>query len=164
MDTKSSKQTFGDDWRDSRCVLVLGAALFVLAGCSSDPPTVNTETIDFEVGAKANEDNALALDLVLVFDPALIGQVSELSAATWFRTRDQIKLANPTGIEVQSREVIPGQAGAHIEIVGHSRDAVAAFVFAGYNSPGPHRTRIDSIESVLIRLGGKDFAVVVKNS
>ena len=140
------------------------ALVFIVAGCSSGPPTVQTETVDFEVGLKANDDNALAVDLVLVFDAGLIGQVSELTSATWFKTRDQIKLANPTGLEVQSLEVIPGQAAAHVEITDHRRDAFAAFVFASYNSPGPHRTRIDGMTSVLIRLGGKGFAVVVPHS
>ncbi len=159
-----SRQEDGGGGADSRRVALFAALIFVLAGCSSGPPTVQTETVDFEVGVKANDDNALAIDLVLVFDVGLIGQVSELTSATWFKTRDQIKLANPTGLEVQSLEVIPGQAAAHVEITGHRRDAFAAFVFAGYNSPGPHRTRIDGMSSVLIRLGGKDFAVVVPHS
>lgn len=102
----------------------------------------------------------MAADLVLVFDLGLISQVSELTAATWFKTRDQIALANPTGLDVQSFEFIPGQPRTHIEIDGHGRDAVAAFLFAGYASPGPHRSRIDGIPAALIRLGGKDFAVV----
>lgn len=122
---------------------------------------MKTETVDFEVGVKANDDNALAIDLVFVFDVGLIGQVSELTSATWFKTRDQIKIANPTGLDVQSLEVIPGQAAVQVEITRQRRRAFAAFVFADYNSPGPHRTRIDGMSSVLIRLGGKDIAVVV---
>ena len=138
--------------------------MMALAGCSSAPPEIETRELNFEVGAKANDDNALAVDLVLVFDLTLVAQVSELTSAVWFKTRDQVKLANPTGLEVQSFEVIPGQPGAHIDITGRSRDAIAAFVFASYASPGPHRARIDGLRSVLLRLGGKDFAVVVPSS
>jgi type VI secretion system protein len=143
---------------------VLGLGVIVLAGCSSGPPEIQTETVDFEVGARANDDNALAVDLVLVFDTVLASQLSELTAATWFKTRDQVQLANPTGIEVRSFEVIPGQPGTHVEISGRSSDAVGAFLFADYASPGPHRARIDGMPAVLLRLGGKDFAVVAPSS
>ena len=135
-----------------------------LIGCSSGPPEIQTRELDFEIGTKANDDNAVAVDLVLVFDQTLIGAVAELTSLVWFKTRDQVQLANPTGIEVQSFEVIPGQPGAHVELDGHSRDAIAAFVFASYTTPGPHRARIDGIRSVVLRLGGKDFAVVVPSS
>lgn len=143
---------------------LVGVALLALVGCSSEPPEIQTRAIDFEIGAKANDDNALAVDLVLVFDLPLVGQVSELTATTWFRTRDQVLLANPTGLEVRSFEVIPGQPGTHVEISGRSRDAVAAFLFAGYASPGAHRARIDGMPEVLVRLGGKDFAVTAPSS
>jgi type VI secretion system protein len=155
------------DWRNGRgfvpfAALALGIVL--LAGCSSGPPEIETRTLDFEIGAKANDDTALAVDLVLVFDQTLIGQIAGLPATTWFQTRDQVKLANPTGLEVRSFEVIPGQPGAHVDITGDSRDAIAAFVFASYTSPGPHRARVDGLRSVLLRFGGKDFAVAVPPS
>jgi type VI secretion system protein len=143
---------------------VLALGLTALIGCSSGPPEIQTRELNFQIGANANEDNALAVDLVLVFDLTLVAQISELSAVTWFKTRDQVKLANPTSLEVQSFEVIPGQPGAHVDITGRSRDALGAFLFASYASPGPHRARIDGMRSVLVRLGGKDFAVALPPS
>ena len=147
--------------------LALGAGVVALVGCSSGPETIKTETIDLKVASHANDDNAVAVDLVLVFDPGLVASVTELTAATWFGTRDQVRLANPTGLEVQSFEVIPGQPDTHVEISDISErgsDAVAAFLFAGYASPGPHRARIDGMPAVLLRLGGKDFAVSAPSS
>ena len=138
---------------------MLGLGLLGLAGCSSGPETIQTESLDFEVGARANEDNAIAVDLVMVFDTALVAQIAELTAATWFKTRDQVRLANPTGFEVRSFEVIPGQPNTRVKISGRSGDAIAAFLFASYAAPGPHRARIDGMPAVLVRLGGKDFAV-----
>ena len=148
-------------------VVALGAGVAALAACSSGPETIKTETIDLQVGPHANDDNAVAVDLVLVFDPGLVAPVAELTAATWFTTRDQVRLANPTGLEVQSFELIPGQPDTHVEIddVGErGSDAVAAFLFAGYGTPGPHRARIDGMPAVLLRLGGKDFAVSAPSS
>ena len=139
-------------------LLFIGTAL--LAGCSgSSVPTIQTQTIDLQVGAGANEDNAIAVDLVLVFDIALVPQVEGIDAATWFRTKDQIQLANPTGFEVQSYEVIPSQPGLTIQVGSTGSNAVGAFLFASYITPGPHRTRIDTMPQVLVRLGAMDFKV-----
>lgn len=148
----------------SVCAVALGLGVAALAGCSSGPETIQTETVDFEVTARANDDNALAVDLVMVFDQTLVAPVAELTAATWFKTRDQVRLANPTGLEVRSFEVIPGQPNTHVKIKGRSTDAIAAFIFASYASPGPHRARVDGMPAVLLRLGGKDFAVSAPSS
>ncbi|MEI8393938.1 MAG: hypothetical protein WCF85_04325 [Rhodospirillaceae bacterium] len=141
---------------------LLGLAL--TAGCSSGPPTIVTETIDFVVGAKANDDNALSVDLVLVFEPGLVAQVAGLTAATWFKTKDQVLLANPTGLETRTFEVMPGQTGAHVELSSRDRNAFGAFLFADYAGQGPHRARIDGMSAVVLRLGGKGFVVAVPSS
>jgi type VI secretion system protein len=143
-----------------------GAAVLMalaLAGCGTDS-RISTRTVDMDVAPNANADNALAVDLVLVFDTTLVPSFAELTAANWFKNRDQLKLANPTGIEVQSFEVIPGQKGPRYKVTGRGNDALGAFVFAGYDTPGPHRARIDGMPAVLLRLGEKDFAVALPPS
>lgn len=141
--------------------VVLAAAM---AGCSSTDPRIKTRTLEIEVAPKANADNAVAVDLVLVHDTTLLPALTEMAAAAWFKNRDQLKLANPTGLEVQSFEVIPGQKGPRTAITGRGSDAVGAFVFANYDSAGPHRARIDGLPAVLLRLGEKDFAVAAPPS
>lgn len=143
-----------------------GAAVLMvlaLAGCGTDS-RIKTETLDLEVAGNANADNALAVDLVLVYDPTLVASFTELTAANWFKNRDQLKLANPTGIQVQSFEVIPGQRGPRYKVSGRGFDAIGAFVFAAYDTPGPHRARIDGLPAVLLRLGEKDFVVAAPSS
>lgn len=135
------------------------ASVLLLAGCSTSDPRIKTESIQFVVASNANADNAVAVDLVLVYDTPLLASFLDLPAATWFRNRDQLRLANPTGIEVQSFEVMPGQRGPQHVITGRGGDAVGAFLFASYDTPGPHRARIDGLPTVLLRLGEKDFAV-----
>lgn len=144
-----------------RCGFPAGFAILAflaLAACGTDS-RIKTQTVDLEVGANANADNALAVDLVLVYDSTLLPSFTELTSAAWFKNRDQLKLANPSGIEVQSFEVMPGQKGPRYKVAGRGNDALGAFVFAGYDTPGPHRARIDGIPAVLLRLGEKDFAV-----
>ena len=145
--------------RARAAVLVLALAL---AACGTDS-RIKTRTVDMDVAPNANVDNALAVDLVLVYDSTLIPSFTELASAAWFKNRDQLKLANPTGIEVQSFEVIPGQKGPRYTVSGRGNDALGAFVFAAYDTPGPHRARIDGMPAVLLRLGEKGFAVAPPN-
>lgn len=142
--------------------LGLGAVLvasLLIAGCSTSEPRIKTETITFEVAPNANADNAVAVDLVLVYETPLLASFTDLASTAWFRNRDQLKLANPTGIEVHSFEVMPGQRGPRFSVTGRGGDAVGAFLFANYDTTGPHRARIDGLPAVLLRLGEKDFAV-----
>lgn len=134
-----------------------------LSGCGTDS-RIKTQSLDMEVAANANADNALAVDLVLVYDTTLIPAFAGMTSADWFKNREPMKLANPTGIEVQTFEVIPGQRGPRYLISGRGNDALGAFVFAGYDTPGPHRARIDGMPAVLLRLGEKDFAVAAPSS
>lgn len=129
-----------------------------LAACAADT-RIKTRTVDMDVAPNANADNALAVDLVLVYDTTLLASFAELTSANWFKNRDQMRLANPSGIEVQTFEVIPGQKGPRYKVAGRGNDALGAFVFAGYDTPGPHRARIDGLPAVLLRLGEKDFTV-----
>jgi type VI secretion system protein len=140
----------------------LGSAVatsLLLAGCSTSDPRIKTETIAFEVAPNANADNAVAVDLVLVYETPLLASFTDLASTAWFRNRDQLKLANPTGIEVHSFEVMPGQRGPRYSVSGRGEEAVGAFLFASYETPGPHRARIDGLPDVLLRLGEKDFSV-----
>ncbi len=146
----------------ARARRALGAVLasgLLLAGCSTAEPRIKTETIQFVVAPNANADNAVAVDLVLVYETPLLASFLDLASSAWFRNRDQLKLANPTGIEVRSFEVMPGQRGPQHVISGRGSNAVGAFLFANYDTPGPHRARVDGLPVVLLRLGEKDFAV-----
>lgn len=136
-----------------------------LAGCSLTDSRIKTRTLDIEVAPNANADNAVAVDLVLVHDATLLPAIADMAAAAWFRSRDQLKLANPTGLEVRSFEVIPGQKGPRHVLDGRASDALGAFIFANYTTPpGPHRARIDGIPAVLLKLGEKDFTVAAPPS
>ncbi len=145
----------------SNGAIAVGLLLALLTGCSSGPdiPEIETRALDLTITPDANQDNAIAVDLVLVFDIALVDQVGGIDAATWFMTRDQILLANPTGFEVQSFELIPGQPRVPVEVGDRGEDAVGAFLFASYMSPGPHRARIDTLRDVVVELGRETFTV-----
>ncbi len=148
----------------ARATLAGAVLAATLVGCSSADSRIKTRTLDIEVGPKANADNAVAVDLVLVHDATLLPALADMAAAAWFKNRDQLTLANPTGLEVRSFEVIPGQKGPRAELEGRAAAALGAFIFANYDSAGPHRARVDGLPAVLLRLGEKDFAVAAPPS
>ncbi|HXZ00144.1 MAG TPA: hypothetical protein VEI03_09100 [Stellaceae bacterium] len=139
---------------------LLGAAL--LAGCgifSSATPTIKSRSVEIEVAQGANQDSPIAIDIVYVYDPQLVTQLTQMTAHDWFLKRGQIRQAFPSGFDLTSFELVPGQKGPVETIPSASTDAIAAFVFADYAADGTHRARIDAIEHVLIALGDKDFVV-----
>ncbi|MBJ7416016.1 MAG: hypothetical protein JHC88_11315 [Niveispirillum sp.] len=106
----------------------------------------------------ANADAPVAVDLVFAMDEDALAAVSNLASAQWFKDKSQIMLALPTGLRVQSFELSP-QRSVQYEIRRNEEDAVGAFVFAAYPTPGTHRARIDRLKSPVIRLGRSAFSV-----
>lgn len=138
--------------------VLLAAAL--LAGCGSSDKPINTRVIEFEVAQGANQDSPIAIDIVYVFDPQLVAQLVQMTAHDWFQKRGQIRQAFPTGFDLASFEVVPGQRGPIEAVPPKSSQAIAAFIFASYSSEGTHRARIDGLDRFFIALGDKDFAIL----
>lgn len=140
----------------------LGALLVValLAGCggASDKP-IQSRLIEFAVAQGANQDSPIAVDIVYVYDPQLVAQLTQMTARDWFQKRDQIRQAFPTGYDLTSYEVVPGQKGPIETVPPKSSQAIAAFIFANYASDGTHRARVDGLERFFIALGDKDFVI-----
>jgi type VI secretion system protein len=135
-----------------RFCVVFGAALLV--GCSlfgGGGKGIQSRVIEFQVAQGANQDSPIAVDIVYVYDPQLVSQLTQMTARDWFDKKSQVRQAFPNGFDVTSIEVVPGQKGSQ---------AVAAFVFADYASQGTHRARVDGLEHFLIDLGTKDFVIV----
>ena len=55
-----------------------------------------------------NQDFPLAVDIVVVYDKDLYGELKKLSAEDWFGQRAQLRLENePKKLEVTSKEWVP---------------------------------------------------------
>lgn len=133
-------------------------AVLVLTGCGSDLPTIETEQLRIIASPAANADSPVAVDLVFALDADALGTVSALPAAQWFKERDQLRLAFPSALRIVSFEVVPHHSVSH-EVTDDEEDAVGAFVFANFASPGTHRARVDQLEELTIRLGETAFTV-----
>lgn len=131
---------------------------FSLGGCGSDLPSIDTEQLKLSASIDANADSPVAVDLVFAMDADALASVSNLAAAQWFRDRQQLTLAQPTGLRVRSFELAPLRS-VQYAVVDDEEDAVGIFVFAAYTAPGTHRARVDRLENPVIRLGRTAFSV-----
>ncbi|MCP4702445.1 MAG: type VI secretion protein [Gammaproteobacteria bacterium] len=133
--------------------------VLALAGCSvlGEPQVVFTKVLTFKVDKNANQNNPIAMDLVVIHDKKLLAQVIKLSAREWFEQRSQLKLDYPSVLYTWEWEIVPGQNLSFYKLPENSEDAQAILVFANYQAPGPHRVRLDPYEAVVLRLLEKKF-------
>ena len=106
----------------------------------------------------ANLNTALAVDLVLVQDDAVLGTLLAMPASKWFASRVDMVNTFPEVLRYLSLEVSPGQSIALARAKIGSERVVGALVFADYLTPGEHRVRVDPLQGdVLIQLGARSF-------
>lgn len=120
-------------------------------------------TIKVAVSPQANNNNPVALDLILVKDKKLLKELMKLSASEWFQKRSQYRLDYPkeTGLSAGSWEWVPGQV-VKIEPMPMKSKPTGGLVFANYFTPGTHRAVIDPSKPIVITLGADDLMVTME--
>lgn len=141
----------------------LSAALLGLAGCGGlleTTPSFDLDTVAVIAEPDANRDRPIALDLVLVKDEMALAQLTSLPAGDWFRRRAQFERDFPDGLAVVSWEPVPGLTLPETELdPDATAGAIAGLIFADYATPGEHRVRLETGQSVTVRLMRDDFVV-----
>jgi type VI secretion system protein len=150
-----------------RASLLAGAVslLFLLTACGARIPLRPSPklTMKVTVSPQANNNNPVALDLVLVKDKKLLKELMKLSAAEWFQKRSQYRLDYPkeTGLSAGSWEWVPGQV-VKLEPMPMKSKPAGGLVFANYFTPGTHRAVIDPGKPIVITLGADDLMVTME--
>src|ERR1044071_4483147 len=80
---------------------------------SKGPGASGNSSLDvkFHISPAANNNNPVAVDLVLVKDKKLLGELMKMSASDWFEKRHQVELDYPKETELDAGrwEWVPGQ-------------------------------------------------------
>jgi type VI secretion system protein len=153
------------------CVLLIP---LLLAGCPKGPKVVTKRLpggpkdgkldLRVHVSPRANGENPVALDILLVSDKELLKELQKMSASDWFAHREQIILDHPKEeqLVVFRRELVPGQLVEPERLVVKS-EIRAGLVFANYFNPGEHRAVIDPrARDVQINLEEKKLEVIAR--
>ena len=158
-------------WR-RKFVTLAGTFLFLLlfTACPKVPKVVRTTVpgasgnsqldVKVHISPKANNNNPIAVDLVLVSDKKLLQELMKMSAKEWFEKRQQVELDHPkeTALATQRWEWVPGQQ-VQVDRVPVKFEVVGGVVFANYFNAGAHRASIDPRKGVLITLDDENFCV-----
>lgn len=117
--------------------------------------------VQVQVARQANLNNPVAVDVLLVFDEALLKELQKMPAREWFDKREQIKRDFPDtrGFEVWEHEWVPGQDVAEL-VLPYRVATKGAVIFANYLTPGDHRGRWDGRENITLGLQEKGFTVI----
>ena len=144
------------------------AALLLLTACpkvqvpKKIPGTSGESKLDLKVhvSPKANNNNPVAVDLVLVSNKKLLQELMKMSASEWFEKRNQVALDYPkeTGLAAGRWEWVPGQQ-VQVDRVTVKYEVVGGVIFANYFNAGPHRAPIDPRKAILLTLGEDNLCV-----
>lgn len=104
-------------------------------------PELSIQSVSIYTDLDANQNSAVAVDLVLVYDDQLVKTFSSLSASKYFSSSPQLLLDNPSLVSIWHWELVPGQTVQDFQ-VQQNADAYAGFVFANYLTPGDHRLKV----------------------
>ena len=108
-----------------------------------------------------NDNQPVAVDLVVVYDKGVEKELLALTAEQWFSSRSQYLQVSPTdSLQVYSWEWVPGQWAGR-QPFEYRVGALSSIVFASYSSPGPHRAQLRPDQSLRLRMGLDDFKVEV---
>lgn len=142
-------------WMAARAA-AMGVMALGLVACGSSQRSLDVDHVVVDAMADANGNAALAVDVVMVTDPAVVETVGKLGAEEWFRRKAQIERDFPDGLTVLSWEMVPGQVAK----ADPGQTVTEAYVFASYATPGEHRVRLAlGQEKIRIVLQARDFAV-----
>lgn len=157
----------------SACALLIP---LLLAGCPKGPKVVTKRLpggpkdsrldLRVSVSPRANGENPVALDVLLVSDKELLKELQKMSASDWFAKREQIILDHPKEeqLVVRRLELVPGQVVEPSRLVV-GPEVRAGVVFANYFNPGEHRAVLDPrARDVQIRLEETKLEVVARKN
>lgn len=135
----------------------VAAASWLLAGCAITHPVASLKQsmgappalgIQGMVDAKANQDQVVDLDVVVIGDSSSLKLIEKMDASTWFGPKGRCTFLGQKGVKVEfhSWQFAPGQT-FYVHLVTGA-DAKEVLAFANYATPGPHRI-------VLAKSGGQ---------
>jgi type VI secretion system protein len=151
-------------YRSAACVtLLLFVALGTACSTASKARAMFGGKLPFHVAVApdANENSAIAVDLLVVYDGKLVDQLLKMRAADWFVQKAQFVRDHPKQLMVHGWEWVPSQSVGDL-VVPYDSGAKKIVLFADYATDGDHRAVVDPQQPFRLTLGPLDFALEVK--
>lgn len=126
-------------------------------------PAIEIQDITIVADQDANDNSAVPVEYVVVYDQAVLVKLLSMPARQYFLQERQLKNDYPNILEAWRWEVTPGQALLGQPAKHTGDDPIGAVVFADYTSPGDHRVRVGAGEQVRIELKKDAFFVKARD-
>ncbi len=140
------------------------AILFMLSACSlfkeCPTPPIYLQEVNFSLDSDANKKSATAIDLLIVYDPALLEVLLKMEAKDYYVAAKQLKQDYPTLADILHWELTPGQVVKNYPINLRSDAPQGVVMFADYYAPGPHRVRVGSSKVIHVQFRENDFCIL----
>lgn len=150
-------------FRKKICALLGLPIIFGLAACTiEDLPELEVQSVSIYAEPDANQNSALAVDMVLVYDQELLKIIGQMSATKYFASVRQLLLDNPSLLDIWHWELVPGQIVSDFTPNQDKGDAYGGYIFANYYTAGDHRVKIAPSGIVKILLLRDDLRNLVK--
>jgi hypothetical protein len=132
-------------------------ALGLLSGCRK----TRIMCLRTDVVPTANQNQPVAVDVLLIRDKDLIKKVMTMSAGDWFEKRAQVMRDYPDSkdLVVYHREWVPGQIVPCSSLILKPKPK-ATILFANYFGKGDHRARLINGKSAAIHLTEDDVEIL----
>jgi type VI secretion system protein len=114
--------------------------------------------VQVTVDDDANDNSAIAVDMVVVYDNKLLDDLLKMPATDWFTKRDQLKKDYGDSLDITKWEWVPGQIVPSFSIPYHT-GARKVLLFADYRTQGEHRAAVDPQQPFRLVLGENDLAM-----
>jgi type VI secretion system protein len=147
-----------------RIVLIFAGGVSALWLTACVPKAIRPASklvVKVDISPQANNNNPVALDLVLVKSGKLFKELMKIPASEWFEKRNQYRLDYPKelGLKAGSWEWAPGQV-VQIDPMPFKDKFAGGLVFANYIAPGTHRAVFDPTKPLVIKLGAEEITVI----
>jgi type VI secretion system protein len=143
-----------------RGMLLITLGLTISCGVASATRSMFGGSLPFNVtiAPDANENSAVAVDLVVVYDSKLVEQLLKKKAADWFKEKEQFLKDHPNQVDIHPWEWVPSQGVGELT-VPYRAGARKVLLFADYSTDGDHRWVVDPQQRFNLLLGNVDFTV-----
>ena len=148
-----------------KTLLLLSLLMIGTSGCSlfkedeaAGEPKLNLQTVHIILDNDANNRSATEIDLVFAYKMDLLKSLLKMTAAEYFAIADQLRRDYPELLKIWHWELAPGQSLNNNSL--ETGNALGAIVFARYLSPGSHRVRVGSSETIHILLKKEDVCIL----
>ncbi|MGP0170819.1 type VI secretion protein [Pseudomonas sp. NCHU5208] len=148
-----------------RCISLFAVMSLTLIGCSFfSSEKIKLDSLVLDVAEGANDDTPIAVDFVLVTDADLFKLLSGVNARQWFSEREQYRRDYRQQFSIWSQELVPGQFREVRDFPFSGQEAAGLLVFAGYNTPGAHRLRLNEPGRVWLRFDSREMRLLSERS